>query len=166
MASDGEGVVVCPGDRLGREGEDCLSGPGTHVWRGEVVASVLGDLVREYPAVTLSAGAGAARGTGNGRVPTASVRAGGGQGAGPKGGRDGVVAALGIGDEVLCRVKRLNPRYASCDITCRDAAAATGSPPAPLVGDFSGIIRVQDVRATEIDKVSAAPSLSLPPTTC
>jgi len=56
------------------------------------------------------------------------------------------VGALSIGDEVLCRVKRLNPRYASCDISCKGNS--------PLIKEFLGIIRVQDVRATEIDKVS------------
>merc|ERR1719335_2153041 len=119
---------VCPGDRIGRDGTDCLSGSGTHVWQGSVVASVVGELRCERPAA--------------GRLPVASVRIG----SRSEGPAADVVSAIAIGDEVLCRVRRLNPRYATCDVLCRGTK--------PLLKNFSGLIRVQDVRATEIDKVS------------
>lgn len=125
---------VCPGDRIGRDGTDCLSGSGTHVWQGSVVASVVGELRCERPAA--------------GRLPVASVRIG----SRSEGPAADVVSAIAIGDEVLCRVRRLNPRYATCDVLCRGTK--------PLLKNFSGLIRVQDVRATEIDKVSL---IFLPP---
>lgn len=125
---------VCPGDRIGRDGTDCISGSGTHVWQGSVVASVVGELRCERPA--------------GGRLPVASVRVG----SRSEGPAADVVSAIAIGDEVLCRVRRLNPRYATCDVLCRGTK--------PLLKNFSGLIRVQDVRATEIDKVSL---IFLPP---
>ena len=128
-----EGEVVAPGDRLGSE-ESCVAGEGTHTFDGYVVASILGKLKFEFPSVSLEQG-------GRGR-PTVSI--GLGASGGPK--------ALAIGDEVLCRVRRLNPRYATATIVCKGSA--------PLTNEFSGLLRVQDVRATEIDKVSGLESHS------
>lgn len=104
------------------------------MWQGSVVASVVGELRCERPA--------------GGRLPVASVRVG----SRSEGPAADVVSAIAIGDEVLCRVRRLNPRYATCDVLCRGTK--------PLLKNFSGLIRVQDVRATEIDKVSL---IFLPP---
>mmetsp|Transcript_19270 Transcript_19270/g.28704 ORF Transcript_19270/g.28704 Transcript_19270/m.28704 type:complete len:197 (+) Transcript_19270:58-648(+) len=50
-----------------------------------------------------------------------------------------------IGDQVTVRVKKINPRLASVEILCVEGR--------PLRDTYSGVIRVQDVRATEIDKV-------------
>jgi len=50
-----------------------------------------------------------------------------------------------VGDVVTARVVRITPRLASVDILCVG--------PHPIPQRYSGIIRVQDVRATEIDKV-------------
>ncbi|QDZ24975.1 putative exosome complex exonuclease [Chloropicon primus] len=146
-----ESEVVCPGDKLGRDNEDCVSGANTHVYKGYVIASTLGKLVCEQPSkldfgldpgsttTTTTTTMGEASGK---RLPVVSIRA---EGSKPGQGEESV-GALSIGDEVLCRVKRLNPRYASCDISCKGNS--------PLIKEFLGIIRVQDVRATEIDKVS------------
>lgn len=49
------------------------------------------------------------------------------------------------GSTVLARVRQVTPRLASCDIVCVNGAAVDQA--------FSGIIRQQDVRATEVDKV-------------
>lgn len=49
------------------------------------------------------------------------------------------------GDTVTARVVRINPRLAAVDILCVG--------PKPVQQRYSGVIRVQDVRATEIDKV-------------
>ncbi|CAO3570997.1 unnamed protein product [Mortierella alpina] len=46
---------------------------------------------------------------------------------------------------VTCKVVRVNPRFASVNIMVVDGK--------PCKDDFQGIIRVQDVRATEKDKV-------------
>ncbi|EGG24299.1 3'-5' exoribonuclease [Cavenderia fasciculata] len=50
-----------------------------------------------------------------------------------------------IGNVVTVQVLRINPRLASCAILCVGTKA--------LKETFNGVIRVQDVRATEIDKV-------------
>ncbi|KAK9846454.1 hypothetical protein WJX81_004116 [Elliptochloris bilobata] len=50
-----------------------------------------------------------------------------------------------LGDLVTCKVTKVNPRLASADILC------VGN--RPLDASFTGIIRLQDVRATEADKV-------------
>lgn len=52
------------------------------------------------------------------------------------------------GDVVTCKVTRINPRLASADIICVGTQ--------PLEERFTGIIRLQDVRATEIDKIDIA----------
>ncbi|KAL6047680.1 Exosome complex component CSL4 [Balamuthia mandrillaris] len=50
-----------------------------------------------------------------------------------------------IGSVVTAKVIRVNPRFASVDILCVGSKA--------LKETFRGIIRTQDVRATEVDKV-------------
>eukprot|EP00894_Picocystis_sp_ML_P002299 jgi/Pico_ML_1/52816/g3467.t2 len=55
-----------------------------------------------------------------------------------------------VGDVVTARVRKINRRLASCDVLCVGSAA--------LRERFSGIVRVQDVRATEIDKVNMVES--------
>eukprot|EP00005_Dracoamoeba_jomungandri_P010098 CAMPEP_0174267734 /NCGR_PEP_ID=MMETSP0439-20130205/34748_1 /TAXON_ID=0 /ORGANISM="Stereomyxa ramosa, Strain Chinc5" /LENGTH=185 /DNA_ID=CAMNT_0015355413 /DNA_START=23 /DNA_END=580 /DNA_ORIENTATION=- len=50
-----------------------------------------------------------------------------------------------IGSVVTAKVIRVNPRFATVDILCVG--------PKALKEQFSGIIRKQDVRATEVDKV-------------
>ncbi|EFN58333.1 hypothetical protein CHLNCDRAFT_30168 [Chlorella variabilis] len=55
-----------------------------------------------------------------------------------------------VGDTVTARVVRINPRLAAVDILCVG--------PKPVRQRYSGVIRVQDVRATEIDKVQVQAS--------
>ena len=50
-----------------------------------------------------------------------------------------------VGDVVTGRVTRINQRLASLDILC------VGSK--PVQQRYTGVLRVRDVRATEIDKV-------------
>ncbi|CAK0748820.1 hypothetical protein CVIRNUC_001862 [Coccomyxa viridis] len=49
------------------------------------------------------------------------------------------------GSIVIARITKINPRLASARLLCINTL--------PLAGTFTGIIRQQDVRATEIDKV-------------
>jgi len=49
------------------------------------------------------------------------------------------------GDIVFCRITKVNPRFATASILCVGDV--------PLSGAFGGMIRVQDVRLTEVDKV-------------
>ncbi|CAI5536841.1 unnamed protein product [Closterium sp. Naga37s-1] len=67
-------------------------------------------------------------------LPTVSVRRAGAQTAIPS-----------VGAIVIAKVARVTPRAAMADIVCVGAHAVTDK--------FSGIVRQQDVRATEIDKV-------------
>jgi len=61
--------------------------------------------------------------------------------------RDGVEPVVPrVGDEVFGRVSRVDERQARVDVVAVNGRAPTG-------GDFAGVIRKQDVRATEIDKV-------------
>ena len=50
-----------------------------------------------------------------------------------------------VGDEVFARVVRVNPRLANVEILSVGGVAVEDA--------FSGVIRAQDVRATEVDKV-------------
>jgi exosome complex component CSL4 len=135
-------AYVCPGDRLGEVGQ-ANAGTGTYVWQDKfILAGNLGRLEISYPSLTASQGQG---------KPTLNiviVESHGANGSSMAGGKQQQARglALEIGDEVLAKVKRLNPRYASVDIMCKGTS--------PLVREFSGIIRVQDVRASEIDKVA------------
>ncbi|GAB4815329.1 hypothetical protein N2152v2_002375 [Parachlorella kessleri] len=60
-------------------------------------------------------------------------------------GSSGSAVVPNVGDVVTARVNKINPRLASLDILCVGEK--------PVQQRYSGIIRVRDVRATEIDKV-------------
>jgi len=61
--------------------------------------------------------------------------------------RDGVEPVVPrVGDDVFGRVSRVDERQARVDVVAVNGRAPTG-------GDFVGVIRKQDVRMTEIDKV-------------
>ena len=127
-----EGAYVVPGDKCGPVSE-CCAGVGTYVFKDFVVSHALGRVKVSH---SLSE-----------KLPTLSVEANDAAGAAVSTeSASGRELALAIGDEVLCKVKRLNPRFASVDIVCKGTS--------PLVKEFAGIVRVQDVRASEIDKVS------------
>ncbi|CAG5121517.1 unnamed protein product, partial [Candidula unifasciata] len=50
-----------------------------------------------------------------------------------------------IGDLVIARVTNVNPRFCKCEITCVGTS--------PLTDVFRGMVRKEDVRATEKDRV-------------
>ncbi|KAJ2776150.1 hypothetical protein H4R18_005823 [Coemansia javaensis] len=64
--------------------------------------------------------------------------------------RNAKFAVPAVGSEVLCRVVRLNPRAASVAIMMVGET--------PCQEDFQGIVRVQDIRATEKDLVQMTES--------
>jgi len=122
-------LYVTPGDRLGNV-EDYMPGEGTYVRHQHIYASVLG--VRQIIQKDDS-------NDGDGDVsmeqkPVISVI---------NDRRPPTVPI--IGDTVIGKVIRVNPRFASVSIMCVGDKA--------LKETSSGIIRVQDVRATEADKV-------------
>mmetsp|Transcript_5214 Transcript_5214/g.13170 ORF Transcript_5214/g.13170 Transcript_5214/m.13170 type:complete len:194 (+) Transcript_5214:280-861(+) len=118
-----ESAVCCPGDRLERQ-DKFACGEGTYVHEGYIVASTIG--VREVR--------DAAEAMDDKRPVLCVVR---------KQGQQSIVPAPG--DTVTVKVTKIAQRLARADILC------VGSK--PTREKFPGIIRVQDVRATEIDKV-------------
>ena len=64
-----------------------------------------------------------------------------------KGDRGGGTLLPEVGDEVFARVTRINPRQVWCEIVAVNGKAVSDS------AGFQGVVRQQDVRATEIDKV-------------
>ena len=115
--------LVCPGMRLGSADAFC-AGRGTYVLEGWLHASVVG-LKQEVPAQPGEAG----RPT----VEVVQVR------------ERGQTIQPQVGDSVICKVHKVNPRMASCHIICVNGRA--------LDQDFPGVLRSLDVRATDIDAV-------------
>ncbi|KXJ92624.1 hypothetical protein Micbo1qcDRAFT_117568 [Microdochium bolleyi] len=133
--------VAVPGQHLGST-DKYIPGPGTHVRESNVYASLLGTVAVAQPdkapgpakrlnrIVSLQAGP----------LPTISVS------------RPGAAAhekqrevLPDVGNIVLCRVTRIQPRQATVAILVVGDTV--------LEADWQGIIRVQDVRATEKDRV-------------
>ena len=134
-------IIVCPGDRL-RFAEEFAAGRGTYVRDQHVVAAVVGE-TRVVPA---------ADGSSDSRPVVEVVRrtTGGGAGAVGSGGGGGSEHVGGslipqVGDVVFAKITRINPRLCNAEIVCVNGKAVEDK--------FAGVIRTQDVRATEADKV-------------
>jgi len=119
-------TAVCPGDRLKPAGQ-YAAGPGTYVSGGFVCSSVVGF-------ESVADGAAEGGGSGGAALPVVTVSKRGAQSLVPE-----------PGAVVIAKVTRVNQRMANCDILCVGSKA--------LEGSFQGVIRIQDIRATEIDKV-------------
>ncbi|KAI9506260.1 hypothetical protein BX070DRAFT_219595 [Coemansia spiralis] len=120
-----ESVIVTPGRRLGLT-QEYESGPGTYVRNGMIYSSILGTKKIEQALAETS--------DGSIKRPMLFVE------------RQNTKFAIPvIGSEILGRVVRINPRAASVAIMMVDSA--------PCQEDFQGIVRVQDIRATEKDLV-------------
>lgn len=116
--------IALPGQVLGPTTANNI-GPGTHIHGGSLVASLAGPLT-STPSVTKSKPA-----------PTVSV-----------GCATGGTLLPNVGTVVLGKITRTNPRQANISIL------ALGSAGERVCHDaFPGLIRQQDIRATEIDKV-------------
>jgi exosome complex component CSL4 len=132
MSTLDAGTWVCPGDAIARGGE---AGVGTYVDHAGVVrASVCGAVTT----ATATATDGSAAGDGSGRRSMTMVygvrrRAG-----------DPVVPR--VDDVVYGRVTRVQEKAAHVEILAVNGRSPTG-------GGFMGVVRKQDVRAFEIDKV-------------
>jgi exosome complex component CSL4 len=124
-AADG---LVCPGMRVG-SASSYSPGRGTYVLDGWLIASIVG-LKQEVPAGGQRAGEGV---SGLPTIEVVNVRERG-QNLQPQ-----------VGDTVICKVWKVNPRMASCVILCVNGR--------PLEQDFPGVLRSLDVRATDIDSV-------------
>ncbi|KAK2595794.1 exosome 3'-_5 exonuclease subunit ski4 (Csl4) [Conoideocrella luteorostrata] len=138
MAVDEPPSVAVPGQILGSASK-YLPGPGTHIYEGSVASSLLGSVVITAPAKApgpakrlnkITAPAPEER-------PTISVAR--------HGGRRQREILPDVNNIVLARVLRLMPKQAIVVIQqVGDTVLQT---------EWQGVIRVQDVRATEKDKV-------------
>lgn len=157
-------TLAIPGQLLGPASK-YKPGPGVHLYEANLYSSLLGTVAIAQPAYqssssSSSAGQGpskritritqnlpsrAAGASAPAELPTISVSRGvaGGVGAvGPKKQREVLPQ---VGNTVLCRVTRITPRQAVVAIlVCGDTV---------LEAEWQGVIRVQDVRATEKDRV-------------
>ncbi|KAL2760627.1 hypothetical protein ACRALDRAFT_1078731 [Sodiomyces alcalophilus JCM 7366] len=142
MAEPEVPAVGVPGKVLG-PATRYLSGPGTHIYEGQVVSSLLGQVVvTPPPSASKPAGGPAKRLT---RIAGALDR---GERATISVSRDGARkrgVLPDVNSVVLCRVIRLMPRQAI--VTIQQVGDTV------LQTEWQGVIRSQDVRATEKDKV-------------
>ena len=125
---------VLPGEPL-RHSDEVRSGPGTYVRGKSVVAAVMGH-ARTTPAADDA----------DDKRPLVEVIKGPVV-TGDATGRGGGTLLPEVGDEVFARVLRINPRQVWCEIVAVNGKAVNDA------SGFQGIVRQQDVRATEIDKV-------------
>ncbi|KAH9877939.1 hypothetical protein J1614_003156 [Plenodomus biglobosus] len=137
--------LALPGQLLGHT-DKYLPGPGTHIHDSQIYASIAGPVISTPPTTTPSTSTSSkskpqptpllsiAR-----PPPTSSPGI-----LGPSSG-GGTALLPTISSIVLCRITRLGPRFATCeilvidDVVCREA--------------FQGQIRREDIRATEKDKI-------------
>ncbi|KAJ2901513.1 putative exosomal core protein csl4 [Zalerion maritima] len=168
--------AAIPGQYLGPASK-FQPGPGTHLHNGNIWASVLGTISTSTPGLTSSqeqaeapkklagppkrltriAALAEPRDSPQSRsqalLPVISVCTAGGsnsrgengeEGGGGGGGKREVLPE--VDQTVLCRVMRIMPRQAVVNILVVNETNV-------LEGEWQGVIRVQDVRATEKDKV-------------
>lgn len=135
--------VAVPGQQLGSTSE-FHAGPGTHIHNNTLYASILGPVTKKAPPKPVGPQKRPTKITPAGPValPTVSID------------RNISLAKLEgakteilpeVNSIVLCRVTRISPRSATVAILVVGETV--------LDGEWQGVIRVQDVRATEKDKV-------------
>lgn len=121
--------VALPGQVLASD-KDHVQGVGTHWHEGSICASVLGLVTHQDGVVRVSR-------------------------AGQQASRTGMQNVLPtVHATVLARVTRLNPRQANVAIL----VVGEGQDACVCADEFQGLIRVQDIRATEKDKVKIGES--------
>ncbi|KAF3293121.1 exosome 3'-_5 exonuclease subunit ski4 (Csl4) [Orbilia oligospora] len=129
--------LVVPGQPLGPVNA-YIPGPGVHVFNGQIIASLVGQVVTNPQATTTTT---TSTSTSTAVPPTISVQK-------PVLTTDEETNATllpEVSSTVLCRITRINPRQATASIFIVNNH---------ICGDeFQGVIRVQDVRLTEVDKV-------------
>lgn len=131
-------VVAIPGQLLGPANQ-YIAGPGTHIHEANLYASLLGTVSLVQPEKAPGPTKRITKITPQepAKLPTLSVL------------RSGLSEKREVlpevGNVVLCRVTRIAPRQATVAILVVGDTV--------LEGEWQGIIRVQDVRATEKDRV-------------
>jgi len=131
--------IAIPGQPLGPASR-YISGPGTHVQNSQLCASILGSVVEQ--AAPGKSKASSKRAEDVLPLPTLSIQ----RSAQSLSNDTALTNVLPeVGAVVLARVTRINPRQATVAILVVGETVCSD--------DFQGLIRVQDVRATEKDKV-------------
>lgn len=137
--------VALPGTILGPASK-YAPGPGTHIHEAHVVASIAGPVVSSSAPATKSASSTPAS-----KLPLLTI-------SHPTSNTTGIPTHTAtaptvlpeINSTVLARVIRLGPRFASIDILVVDQTVCREP--------FQGMIRREDIRATEKDKVTVQDS--------
>ncbi|GAP90536.1 putative 3 -5 exoribonuclease CSL4 [Rosellinia necatrix] len=149
-------TVAIPGQLLGPSSK-YSAGPGTHMHESNLYSSLLGTIHITQPEKTpgpakrmhrIAALNNAPDAASNASLlPAISVSpaAGGGGGGSTAEQRDRREVLPEVGNVVLCRVTRITPREATVAILVVGDAV--------LSSQWQGVVRVQDVRATEKDRV-------------
>ncbi|TVY78226.1 Exosome complex component CSL4, partial [Lachnellula suecica] len=134
--------IAVPGQRLGAT-DEYLPGPGTHIHASNLYASILGPITTTAPPKPAGPQKRLTKITPAGPVslPTVSIE----RNISAAGGNKKTEILPEVNSTVLCRVTRITPRQASVAILVVGETV--------LDGEWQGLIRVQDVRATEKDKV-------------
>ena len=101
---------------------ECAAGAGTYERQGHIYASLVGQVER------------VSVGEEGGGVTMTVIRSG----------DAGVLRLPEVGSVVTGRVTKINARFASVDIVCSQGR--------PFASSFGGVIRRENVRATEIDR--------------
>jgi exosome complex component CSL4 len=139
-------TIAVPGQLLGRTSE-YLPGPGTHIHNSNLYASILGPITKTNPPKPvgplkrLTKITPAAPTT----LPIISIERNIAAGHVRDGSKPKTEILPEVNSTVLCRVTRIQSRQASVAILVVGETV--------LDGEWQGLIRVQDVRATEKDKV-------------
>lgn len=140
-------MIAMPGQVLGRA-SDFIPGPGTHIHNKTLYASILGPITTTTPPKPAGPQKRLTKITpaGPSALPTVSIERNIESQTVDKDGKVAKVEALPEVDSiVLCKVTRITPRQATVAILVVGESV--------LNGEWQGQIRVQDVRATEKDKV-------------
>ena len=134
--------VAVPGQLLGVTSE-YQPGPGTHIHNSNLYASILGPVTKTAPPKPAGPQKRLTKITPTGptALPTLSIERNISSGSAKDGGKSKAEILPEVNSTVLCRVTRIAPRQATVAILVVGETV--------LDGEWQGIIRVQDVRATE-----------------
>lgn len=132
-------LVAVPGQLLGSSSE-YLPGPGTHIHSSNLYASILGPIKTVAPPKPSYPQKRATKITPAAPAPLSTISI---ERATLTGDKAEILPE--VNSTVLCRVTRITPRQATVAILVVGETV--------LEGEWQGLIRVQDVRATEKDKV-------------
>ncbi|KAE8450969.1 hypothetical protein EG329_005409 [Mollisiaceae sp. DMI_Dod_QoI] len=138
--------IAVPGQLLG-SASDYVPGPGTHIHNANLYASILGPVTKTNPPkpvgpqkrpTKITPAAPAA-------LPTLSIERSTSTPVVKDGGAKKAEILPEVNSTVICKVTRINTKQATVAILVVGDTV--------LDGEWQGVIRVQDVRATEKDKI-------------